>query len=136
MNIVHLEDARWDLDAVLNGRVEGVNHGWGSVPLPVCFVHLHNKYLDNRVHYFHYYYFYLLPEFAPGVVGAPHRHVDTIKEVRLIAYTELQESVDKKICLAKTAKRRNLPSHKVPLGWTPARSPRDIFGIFWLKNYY
>ena len=41
-NIVHLEDARWELDAVLNGGVEGVNHGWGSVPLPVSFVNLHN----------------------------------------------------------------------------------------------
>ena len=41
-NIVHLEDARWELDAVLNGGIECINHGRGSVPLPVCFVHLHN----------------------------------------------------------------------------------------------
>ena len=45
-NIVHLEDARWELDAVLNGGIEGVNHSWGSVPLPICFVHLYNNYLD------------------------------------------------------------------------------------------
>ena len=41
-NIVHLEDARWELDAVLNGGIEGVDHSWSSVSLPVCFVHLHN----------------------------------------------------------------------------------------------
>ena len=41
---------------------------------------------------------YLLPEFAPGVVGAPDGHVDTIEKVRLITNIELQKSMDKKIC--------------------------------------
>ena len=69
-NIHHLEDAGWELDAVLNGGVEGIDHGWGPVPLPVCFVHLYDLDNVNEVrYYFHCYH--LLPQLAPGVVGSP-----------------------------------------------------------------
>ena len=49
----HLENAGWELDAVLNGGVEGIDHGWRSVPLPVCFVHLDN--LEKLVKSIDYY---------------------------------------------------------------------------------
>ena len=37
---VPLEDSSWELNAVLNGGVEGVHHCRGSVALPVSFIHL------------------------------------------------------------------------------------------------
>ena len=37
---VALQDPGGELDAVLDGGVEGVHHGRGAVPLPVSLVHL------------------------------------------------------------------------------------------------
>ena len=59
---VALKDARGELDAVLEGRVEGVDDGRGVVPLPVRLVDL-------------------LADLAPHVLRTPLSNFDSILEM-------------------------------------------------------
>ena len=59
---VALKDARGELDAVLEGRVEGVDNGRRVVSLPVCLVDL-------------------LTDLAPHVRCAPLPHLNAVLEM-------------------------------------------------------
>ena len=68
-----LEDASRELDGVLERRVERIDDSWTSMSYPVSLVHL-------------------FPQFAEGVVGAKHRHVECIAEVGV--GTQFQTSIE------------------------------------------
>ena len=68
-----LEDASGELDRVLERRVECIDNSWTSMSHPVSLVHL-------------------FPQFAEGVVGAKHRHVECISEVGV--GTQFQTSIE------------------------------------------